>query len=40
MEYGKIKKLPIEPLAKDAIVDTNCAGDAFVGGFHTQYVLS
>ena len=38
-EHGKIKKFPIEPLAKDAIVDTNGAGDAFVGGFLAQYVL-
>jgi len=39
VEHGKIKKFPIEPLAKDAIVDTNGAGDAFVGGFLAQYVL-
>merc|ERR1712098_124859 len=39
VEHGKIKKFTIEPLAKDAIVDTNGAGDAFVGGFLAQYVL-
>ncbi|KAI9183616.1 adenosine kinase [Blastocladiella emersonii ATCC 22665] len=30
---------PIIPVAKDAIVDTNGAGDAFVGGFLAQLVL-
>lgn len=29
----KIKKYPIAKLTKDQIVDTNGAGDAFVGGF-------
>ena len=29
----KIKQYPIAKLSKEEIVDTNGAGDAFVGGF-------
>jgi len=33
---GKISVFPVAPLAPEAIVDTNAAGDAFVGGFLAQ----
>ena len=36
---GKILQFPVTPLAKELIVDTNAAGDAFVGGFLSQLVL-
>jgi len=39
VQHGKVLKFPVESLAKEAIVDTNGAGDAFVGGFLAQYVL-
>ena len=35
---GKIYRFPVIPLAKEDLVDTNGAGDAFVGGFLSQYV--
>lgn len=35
---GKIEEFAVEPLEKSKIVDTNGAGDAFVGGFLSQYV--
>jgi len=35
---GKIQEFPIETLDKSKIVDTNGAGDAFVGGFLSQLV--
>lgn len=38
-EDGKVKTLPIIPLPKEKLVDTNGAGDAFVGGFLSQLVL-
>jgi len=38
-EHGKILKFPVQPLAPESIVDTNGAGDAFVGGFLAQKVL-
>lgn len=33
---GEILKFPVQPLADSEIVDTNGAGDAFVGGFLAQ----
>jgi len=38
-EHGKILKFTVEPLAAESIVDTNGAGDAFVGGFLAQKLL-
>lgn len=35
---GKLYRFPVIPLAKDRLVDTNGAGDAFVGGFLSQFV--
>jgi len=35
---GEVTEYPVTPLAADQIVDTNGAGDAFVGGFLAQYV--
>lgn len=37
-ENGKITEIPVEKLSDDEIVDTNGAGDAFVGGFLAQFV--
>ncbi|CAJ1893166.1 unnamed protein product [Sphenostylis stenocarpa] len=37
-EDGKVKKFPVELLPKEKLVDTNGAGDAFVGGFLSQLV--
>jgi len=39
VEHGKVKTYPVEALEKSDIVDTNGAGDAFVGGFLAQWVL-
>jgi len=39
VQHGQIVKFPVESLAKESIVDTNGAGDAFVGGFLAQHVL-
>ena len=36
---GQVTEYPVEMLAKDKLVDTNGAGDAFVGGFLAQLVL-
>lgn len=36
LQEGKIKEYAVTPLGKDLIVDTNAAGDAFVGGFLAQ----
>lgn len=36
---GKVEEFAVEPLDKELIVDTNGAGDAFVGGFLSQWVL-
>jgi len=38
VEHGKVLKFEVEKLASGKIVDTNGAGDAFVGGFLAQYV--
>lgn len=35
----KATSYPVPPISKDAIVDTNGAGDAFVGGFLSRFVL-
>lgn len=35
---GKVQRFPVHPIDKDAIVDTNGAGDAFVGGYISQLV--
>ena len=34
-----ITEYPVPPLEKDDIVDTNGAGDAFVGGFLSELAL-
>lgn len=34
-----VTTFPVEPLARELLVDTNGAGDAFVGGFLSQYLL-
>ncbi|QDZ20089.1 adenosine kinase [Chloropicon primus] len=36
---GKVTTFPVTPLQKEQIVDTNAAGDAFVGGYLSQLVL-
>lgn len=36
---GKIRQYPTLKLPIEAIVDTNGAGDAFVGGFLSQIIL-
>lgn len=36
---GKVIEVPVKKLDEDKIVDTNGAGDAFVGGFLAQLVL-
>eukprot|EP01018_Ginkgo_biloba_P025262 Gb_17651 [translate_table: standard] len=38
-EDGKIKLFPVILIPKEKLVDTNGAGDAFVGGFLSQLVL-
>ena len=35
---GKVTEYAVDPLAKELLVDTNGAGDAFVGGFLAQLV--
>lgn len=35
---GKVHTFPVEKLEKDKLVDTNGAGDAFVGGFLSQLI--
>lgn len=35
---GKVIEIPVEKMLDKEIVDTNGAGDAFVGGFLAQYV--
>jgi len=39
VDKGEVKTFPVSPLDKTEIVDTNGAGDAFVGGFLAQWVL-
>jgi len=36
---GEVKKFPVPPLARESILDTNGAGDAFAGGFMASLVL-
>jgi len=36
VENGEVSEIPVTKLASDQIVDTNGAGDAFVGGFLAQ----
>ncbi|MCL7032017.1 hypothetical protein MKW94_003562 [Papaver nudicaule] len=36
---GKVTTYPVIPLPKEKLIDTNGAGDAFVGGFLSQLVL-
>jgi len=38
-QHGKLVKFPVEALDSSCIVDTNGAGDAFVGGFLAQWVI-
>lgn len=33
VQNGEVTEFPVEPLAAEALVDTNGAGDAFVGGY-------
>merc|ERR1711935_88320 len=35
---GKVTEYKVDPLPKDQLVDTNGAGDSFVGGFLSQLV--
>jgi len=35
---GKVTVYPVDPLPKEQLVDTNGAGDAFVGGFLSQLI--
>lgn len=37
-EDGKVKTYPVIPLPKEKLVDTNGAGDSFVGGFLSQLI--
>lgn len=36
---GKLQEFPVPQLTKEQLVDTNGAGDAFVGGFLAQLLL-
>lgn len=36
---AKIKEFPALVLSQDKIVDSNGAGDAFVGGFLSQFIV-
>ena len=38
MSEGQISEHPVEVLTSDQIIDTNGAGDAFVGGFLAMFV--
>lgn len=35
---GKISEFPVDVVPKEKIIDTNGAGDAFAGGFLSQYI--
>jgi adenosine kinase len=35
---GRVRYFPVIPVPKERLVDTNGAGDAFVGGFLSQLV--
>ena len=35
---GTVEVFPVEPLPREKLIDTNGAGDAFVGGFLSQLV--
>ncbi|XP_075980222.1 adenosine kinase 2 isoform X2 [Anticarsia gemmatalis] len=39
VENGKVTLIPVPPLTREQIIDTNGAGDAFTGGFISQFVL-
>ena len=36
---GKVTEYPITPIKEEDIVDTNGAGDAFVGGEKTEFFV-
>ncbi|KAI0235275.1 adenosine kinase [Massospora cicadina] len=38
VENGKVREFPVLPIDPEEINDTNGAGDAFVGGFLSEYV--
>jgi sugar/nucleoside kinase (ribokinase family) len=35
---NKVNEIPVADVAPEKILDTSCAGDAFVGGFLAQYL--
>lgn len=37
-QNGQITEIPVEELSNEEIIDTNGAGDAFVGGFLSQFI--
>lgn len=37
-QNGKVVEIHVDEIPADEIVDTNGAGDAFVGGFLSQYI--
>lgn len=38
IQADSVKEFPVKILPREAVVDTNGAGDAFAGGFLAQYV--
>lgn len=38
VENGVLKTFPVIPIKPEAIIDSNGAGDAFCGGFFSQFV--